>query len=318
MNDVGRPVSIVHAWESLRGDPMSWLLDESRPNLHWRVLVEFVRRPPSSPAVIRARGGADAAEPIASLLADLNPDGTWETDVGYWKPYSGPGWRIVAAVQWGADPTDPRLQAAAERFLETAAGEGGFARGEGGDPVPWLTARMLQALADLGWCRHPRFQEGLAWLEEEASFDDGVACGVTAAALLGALSACPDQRRPALRSRAVKSTLRALVEGRQSLSHLGHPCLGRTDLAEMLWALARADVPFTPEMGPALARLQRRQIEGGRWRRDVPVPESLPVGVDIGAGKPSQWVSLRCVTALMRYAVEANLPRMYPKKPLER
>ena len=307
-------MSIVHAWESLRGDPMSWLLDESRPNLHWRVLVEFVRRPPSSPAVIRARGGADAVEPIASLLADLNPDGTWATDVGYWKPYSGPGWRIVAAVQWGADPTDPRLQATAERFLETAAGEGGFARGEGGDPVPWLTARMLHTLVELGWCRHPRFQEGLAWLEEEASFDDAIACGVTAAALLGTLSACPDQRRSALRSRAVDSILRSFVEGRRSLSRLGHPCLGRTDLAEMLWALASADVPFTPEMGPALARLQRRQIEGGRWRRDVPVPESLPVRVDIVAGKPSQWVSLRCVTALMRYAVDAKLPRMYPQR----
>jgi len=200
MNNVGRPVPIAHAWESLRGDPMPWLLDEFRPNLHWRVLVEFVRRPPSSPAVIRTRGAADAVEPIASLLADLNPDGTWATDVGYWKPCSGPGWRIVAAVQWGADPTDPRLHAAAERFFETAAGEGGFARGEGGDPVPWLTARMLHALAELGWCRHPRFQEGLAWLEEEADFDDGVARGVTAAALLGALSACPDLRRPALRS----------------------------------------------------------------------------------------------------------------------
>jgi len=137
MSSIGaESVAVTHAWESLRGDPMPWLLDESRPNLHWQVLVEFVQRPPSSPAVIRSRGGADAAEPIASLLADLNPDGTWATDVGYWKPCSGPGWRIVAAVQWGADPTDPRLQVAAERFLETAAGEGGFARGEGSDPVP--------------------------------------------------------------------------------------------------------------------------------------------------------------------------------------
>ena len=318
MNNVGRPVPIAHAWESLRGDPMAWLLDESRPNLHWRVLVELVQRPPSSPAVIRSRGGADAAEPIASLLADLNPDGTWATADGYWKPYSGPGWRIVAVVQWGADPTDPRLQAAAERFLENAAGEGGFARHDGGDPVPWLTARMLRALAELGWCRHPRFQEGLAWLEEEVGFDDRVASGVTAVALLGALTACPDQRRPTLRSRVVGSILRALAGGTRNLFRLGHPCFGRTDLAEMLWALARADVPFAPEMGPALARLQRRQIEGGQWRGDVPVPVSLPVRVDTVAGKPSRWVTLRCVTALMRYAVDAKLTRMYPEKPLER
>ena len=35
--------------------------------------------------------------------------------------------------------------------------------------MAWLTARMLHALADLGWCRHPRFQEALAWLGEEAA-----------------------------------------------------------------------------------------------------------------------------------------------------
>jgi len=26
-------------------------------------------------------------------------------------------------------------------------------------------------------------------------------------------------------------------------------------------------------------------------------------------------VTLRCITALMRYAVDADLPRMYPEKP---
>jgi hypothetical protein len=287
------------------------LLDEDRPNLHWRVLVELLRRPLTSPAVSRARGGADAAEPIASLLAELNPDGTWATDVGFWRPYSGPGWRIVAAVQWGADPTDPRLHATAERFLETTAGGGGFARREGGDPVAWLTARMLHALADLGWCRHPRFQEALAWLEEEAA----IARGVTAVALLGALTACPDQPRPALRSRTVEVILRELAEGARNRSRLGHPSLGRTDLAEMLSTLARADVPFAPEMGPALARLQRKQMPDGIWRRDVNPPATLPLGSSPFTRGPSRWVTLRCVTALMRYAVDANLPRMYPERP---
>jgi len=291
---------------------MPWLLDDDRPNLHWRVLVELLRRPVSSPAVLRARGGADAAEPIASLLAELNPDGSWATGVGYWRPYSGPGWRIVAAVQWGADPADPRLQAAAERFLETAAGEGGFARCEGGDSVAWLTARMLHALADLGWCRHPRFREALAWLEEEAA----IASGVTAVALLGVLTSCPDQPRPALRSRAVEGILRELAEGARGRSRLGHPGLGRTDVAEMLSALARADVPFASEIGPALARLQRKQIRGGFWRRDINPPATLPLGAYSPRRGPSRWVTLRCITALMRYAVDADLPRMYPEKPV--
>ena len=97
-------------------------------------------------------------------------------------------------------------------------------------------------------------------------------------------------------------------------SRLGHPCFGRTDLAEMLWALARADVGFAPEMGPALGKIQRKQMPGGIWRREEGPPVTLPIGTTRLMGRPSQWVTLRCVTALMRYAVDAGLPRMYPEK----
>ena len=76
--------------------------------------------------MVRARGGSDAVEPVASLLEDLHPDGNWAVDVPLWRPYSGPGWLLLAAIQWGANPADSRVQAAAEVLLETAPGEGGF------------------------------------------------------------------------------------------------------------------------------------------------------------------------------------------------
>ena len=317
----------VHAWESLRSDPLPWLLDPHRPNLHWRVLVELVRRPPESPAVVRARGGSDAVEPVATLIEDLHPDGTWAVDVPLWEPYSGPGWRMLAAIQWGANPADPRLQAAAEVLLETAPGEGGFARCVGGFAVPWVTARVLHGLGELGWCRHPRFQEGLAWLEDGgANHPDGGwcvvgrrsvtgECGVTAVALLGALTACVGRRRQILKERAVESLGRIAGTAGAVPSRSGHPCLGRTDEAELLWALARAGAPLAPAMVPALRRLQRHQKEGGRWRRGIAVPTSLPVSVRGQLGEPSRWVTLKCVVALMAYAVDAELPRMYPQKP---
>jgi len=320
----------IHAWESLRGDSLSWLLDPQRPNLHWRVLVELVQRPADSPAVGRARGGSNVPEPVASLIADLQPDGAWAPEQGLWRPYSGPGWRYLAAVQWGADPNDPRLQRAAERMLEIAPGEGGFAVAEGGRSAPWLTARFLHGLAELGWCRHPRFQEGLAWLEDGdakhpaggwRAVDRGSTsgeCAVTAVALLCALAACAEDRRTALRERALRSLSRVLARTAKHRVRLGHPCLGRTDVAEILHALARAGAQLEPEMVPALRRVQRRQDEGGRWRRDVSVPISLGLRHEEKAGSPSRWVTLKCVVALMTYAVDARLPRMYPQKPLER
>lgn len=314
-------------WESLCGDPLDWLLDTSRPNLHWKVLVELVGRPSSSPAVVRARGGADAVEPIGSLLADLQPDGTWAHQGSYWRQYMGPGWRLVAAVQWGADPSDPRLQAAAQTLIESAPGEGGFALRADRAPVPWLTARVLHTLAELGWWRHSRFQEGLAWLEEgavstphggwaiTARGQTSDECVVTAVAVLETLVASSEQRRVALHSRAVESVMRFLGGLRRGSLRLGHPCLARTDLAEILWALARAKHPLRTQMIPALESLQRKQRHGGRWRREVSVPVSLPIDRRPPVGSPSRWVTLKSAVALMHYAVEAGLPRMYPEKP---
>ena len=315
------------AWESLRGDPLSWLLDSGRSNLHWKVLEELVRRPASSAAVVRARSGANAAEPVASLLADLHPDGNWADRGDYWRRYRGPGWRLIAAVQWGADPSDPRLQAAADALLETAPGDGGFAFRDGGKAVPWLTARLLHALSELGWCRNSRFQEGLAWLEDGAAptpqggwpivgrRHTGNECEVTAVAVLGVLSTCSEHRRVALLKRAVESLMRSLTGLRGGLRRLGHPGLARTDVGEILWLLARNNVPLTAEMIPALAILQRKQGVGGRWLREFPVPNSLPIDRRPPAGVPSRWVTLKSSVALLHYAVEAELPRMYPQKP---
>jgi len=320
-----RPCS--QGWESLRGDPVSWLLETGRPNLHWKVLEELVRRPTSSPAVIRARSGANAAEPVASLLADLQPDGTWADRGSLWRRYRGPGWRLIAAVQWGADPSDPRLQAAAAVLIGSAPGNGGFSFRRGGLAEPLHTARLLQALAELGWCRHPRFREGLAWLEEGSGSTSrggwpiqsgrhmGSDCSVTAAAVLGALSACSDHRRVALFSRAVESVMRTLGGVKPSLLRLGHPCLARTDLGELLWVLARNDVPLRREMIRALRLLQSRQQPGGRWRREVPVPSSLPIDRPPGTGAPSRWMTFKSSVALLHYAVDARLPRMFPQKP---
>jgi hypothetical protein len=306
---------------------MPWLLDPSHPNLHWRVLTDLVRRPPGSPAVVRARGGANAVDPVASLIEDLMPDGSWVGDAAVWEMGSGPGWRLVAAAQCGADASDPRLHAAANRLLDEAPGSGGFALGEGRAPSSLLTARVLQALAVLGWCRHIRFQEAVAWLDEKASrsvdggwlrsgeVNDPGACEVTPVALLDALTTCGSRNRDPLTERcaaSVRTNLAAMSEG---MYVLGHPNLDRTDAAESFAVLARAGAGWDPEMLPALVRLQGLQLEGGRWARDIGVPESLPIGRRPRAGEPSKWITLTAATAVLHYAVEAGLPRKFPQKP---
>ena len=272
--------------------------------------------------MVRPRGGADAAEPIASLLADLHPDGTWAGSWKWWDEWQGPGWRLLAAGQWGANPADPRLHAAVEYLLADGAGEGGFSADDGGPACPCLTARVLQTLATLGWGRHARFQEALAWLDEAApvATDGGWSggagrCTVTPVALLAALTASGDDRRDALRNRAATAIIDATAAGDYDDLDLGHPSFDRTDVCEALWALARADVNLDPRIVPALASLQAKQIDGGRWVKERDVPDTLPARPGSRVGQPCRWLTLHAAVAVLHYAVEANLPRMYPRKP---
>jgi len=312
-------------WESLESDTIPWLLDEEHPSLLWRALVELVGRPSESPAVGRARGGANAAEPVAALLVPLRPDGNWELDGSPWRPWGGSAWRIIAAAQWGADPSDPRLSAALEHMLENRD-----LHFRTRHPCAW--ARWLQAAAELGWGSDPRLEECVARFEAEVeSLDtrcwtcaepatdaaDSGACVVTAVAATGMVAAAPALHRRPVADWAVGSVLEALGRdsaGDSSPRYLaGHPNLARTDSIEALWALARAGVPYDRVMAPALLRVQEMQDEWARWRREVPAPE--PAGGGRKAGDVSRWVTLRALVALRHYAEAAGLPRLFPERP---
>ncbi len=297
----------THGWEALGGDSLDWLLDPARPNLHWRVLVELVGRPADSPAARRARGGANAVEPVTSLLADLHPDGGWATHLPLWAPYGGPGWRLVAAVQWGADPEEPRVHAASERLLETAAGEGGLVRPRSSEPDPQLTARALETMVALGWGRHPRVQEWLAWFEATGGWEDD------ATAAVAVLAASRGGLRPGLQERAVDGLGRSLAASRgASFTTFGHPNLLRTDLAEIFANLAAAGVGFRRPWRRLLKKLQARQDGMGRWSRASPIPRSLAAPEP---AQPSKWITFKATKAVLAYAVEAELPRLFPFPP---
>jgi hypothetical protein len=300
-------IACSQGWEGLRGDSLGWLLEPARPNLQWRVLVELVGRPEDSPAVRRARGGASAAEPVASLLAELHPDGVWANSAATWAPYDGPGWRLIAAVRWGADPEDPRLHAASDRLLDAMNDHGGIARPRHPDGDPRLTARALEAMVALGWRRHPRVQEWLAWFEATRGWErDPVAA-------VGVLHASGGGLRPVLVVRAVNGLDRCLqAPATRSTTALGYPNLLRTDLAEIFAAFAEAEVEWRESWQPALERLQRLQDERGRWPRRSSVPASLRAPTP---QQPSGFITLEAVLSVLTYAVSAGLPRLFPRKP---
>ncbi len=300
---------------------MAWLLDEDHPSVTWRALVDLIGRPMDARAVQRARGAADASKPLATLLAPLDPDGRWRIPEGPWDAPEGAGWRLAAAVQLGADPGDPRLDAAARRLV---AGRLPLDAGS-----PCVAARAAETLSRLGWTNAPVLTELLAWLEEGAvpngsggwrcadpshgGLDGG--CVVTAVGVMAALAAPGARRRPALAVRAREVLLEALGAGFEGAGD-GWPNLLRTGRSEILVRLAMAGVPWEPRMDAALKKLQSSQDAEGRW-----VPEVGPEGSWGGAsgldrpGRPSRWLTLHALIVLRAYAVPAALPRLFPERP---
>lgn len=313
------------SWEALRFDALPWLLEGDPGSFQWRALVELFGRPADSPAVRRAVGGANLDDPVASLLAELQPDGTWANRCGWWSRWRGNGWRLLAAVALGADPADPRLRAAGDVLLAAAPGAPGFAARAGLAPDPALTARVAAAMLALGSARQPRVQEALAWLEEAAPASPaggwadvaGDECAVTPTALLAGYAAAPQVRGKALRERATAAVVRILAgPGRRQLKRLGYPRLRTTDLAEMVSVLVTTRMPWNDALGPALRALQGLADDGGRWARTSGVPASLPTGTwRPRVGEPSRWVTLEATVAVLAYAVPAGLPRLFPPKP---
>ena len=300
-----------HGWEALSGDPLPTLLGEGA-GLRWRALVDLVKRPGDSPAVSRARSMANAEQPVSTLLEELLPSGEWSgAGLHPWQHPGGFGWRLVAASQLGADPSDPRLQAAWSRLLRLETGDGGFAPA-GEKPSPVVTARAVAALTPLGYLAEPRAVEAAAWLEEVAWDGNAGSPAVTAAAVLAAGPELTAARR-GLVERAVETLLDELGAASASLSleGLSWPNLLRTDVAEVLGSLARASVKYDGRMRKGLVELQARQGEGGLWTADE--VEALPRGVE--RREMGFWVTLSAVCALLSYAVEAGLPRVYPQPP---
>lgn len=319
----GQDVSAGHCeqgWQALRGDPLPVLLGAD-PGLRWRALADLVKRPVDSPAVRRARSMVNAVEPVAGLLAELLPNGEWGTSTSFWRYFDGPGWRLISAVQLGADPEDPRLQAGCRNVLDRQTTDGGFAVAADCGPSPLVTARMLAVMATMGFLKHARVVEAAAWLEEADWDAGGEKAEVVAVAVLWIGEALVSNRK-GLAERATESALDYLSalngeEGGHQF-HLDFPNLERIDPAEALAALARASVPFDPRMSGCLAVLQQMQDERAFWRprSDDGASGSTPQRpVTLSAEARGGWITFEATLALLRYAVPACLPRVFPLPP---
>ncbi len=308
-------------WRHLRGDPTRFLFDGSEPGVEWRALVELLGRGIDSPAVERTLAAARERGRAASILARQDGVGLWGSPGAVGRRWSGSLWQFLAAVWFGADPRDPRLNNAATELLGVLTpATGGFAVSFGRQRSACFTAGVCAALVRCGFGRHPRVQEAVAWLaarERESGWACpdlrhlvGGACPHAAVWVLKTVVECNESDRRRLAPLATRAA--AWLVERELLREgpappgwrrFGYPCLGRSDMLEALSTLARWGYPAAEPVCKALAVVLARQDEGGRWRAE----RAAPLGESPATA--SRWLTLEALVALAAYGDAVSVQR---------
>ncbi len=166
------------AWQdSLRADPLPWLLERESPRARYLALRDLVGLPPGDPELADARTTADRHGPIAMVLAHMDAAGYWaEPGPGYLPKYRSTIWSVILLAQLGASvQEDERIARACAYLLDHALASGGrfSTTGTPSGTIDCLQGNLCWALLELG-CDDPRLEAAFDWMARSVT-GEGVA-----------------------------------------------------------------------------------------------------------------------------------------------
>lgn len=148
---------------------LDWLLeiDADNPGVRYFALADLLERPADDPDLLAARRDLMAHGPVPIILNNQAPEGYWvEPGPGYNPKYRSTVWQIIFLAQFGADGSDPRVQAGCNYLLDHAISRfGGFSMtGTPAGMIHCLQGNLAAAMIDLGWLGDGRLDTALNWL----------------------------------------------------------------------------------------------------------------------------------------------------------
>lgn len=270
--------------DTLKGDPLPWLLEEETPAVRHLALRQLLDQPEDAPLAGQARDAAMHTDPIASILAAEQPEGFWvKPGPGYNPKYRGTVWQLTFLDQLGADGTDARVQAACNYVLShSQARTGGFASWEGGSrpeapPPPALVIHCLDGNLLLALTRIPADRRAP---HVERAIEQGAAFLLSCDPLTAAYPAGWGN-----------------VEPSPSWFKLGFPLGYVADLLQNLTVLSELGFAKDARLQGAVEWLLGQQEPSGRWRNQSAYHGKTWVEID-KQDQPSKWVTLRACVVL--------------------
>jgi hypothetical protein len=305
------------SWRSLlKGDPLPWLLERSDPAVRAQTLRSLLDKGSRDPDLREAQQRAMSTPPISTILRRQKPDASWPGENLYGPKYEGTHWANLLLVEYGVDPSDPRVRHAARHVLEELdkPERGGLAwvfnRDHGASCIVGSVVRYV-ALA--GYGADERLEPLVQRLVRDSTKFDAACwingdqpCAWGYARLVWGLAALPEGAR----TREVQRTLRRGVEfllsyhverGRYPTDtapsylwrQLSFPLFYQADVLFVLRAIDAAGAIEDDRAQPAIGWLLARQDGRGRWGGRAPYAARMPSRVDA-----SKWVTLQACTIL--------------------
>jgi hypothetical protein len=306
----------------LRGDPMPWLLERRDPAVRANTLRSLLDRGPRDPELREAQIRAMSAPPISTILKKQGADGRWTGESMYTPKYVSSHWQNLLLVEYGVDPSDPRVRRGARKILEdlsTKPNAMGWVL-DADHGMSCFTGNVVRYVSLAGFGADPRLEPLVERLVRDSKKFDAACvineenpCAWGYARLIWGLAALPESAR----SREVERTLRRGVEflfsykvergaypapyGQSHLwRQLSFPLFYQADVLFVLRAIDAAGAIDDERAQPALAWLLARQDARGRWGGRAPYGDRMPSRIDA-----SKWVTLQAATILKHAFGEA-------------
>ncbi len=153
--------------EQLKGDSLTWLLEENNPGVRYLTLRYLLDTPTSDVEMSAARELAHTKGPIAVILKEMHDEGYWvKPGHGYLPKYYSTVWSVIMLAQLGAGIDQDRRIEQACRYLcdQNLTKNGQFSTTQtASGTVDCLQGNLLSAMLDLGFS-DPRLGKAFEWM----------------------------------------------------------------------------------------------------------------------------------------------------------
>lgn len=176
----------MSSWKSmLKTDPVTWLLEENNPSVHYFTFTDILEKPGEDIDVRKAKREIMEIGVVPKILAKQKNGGYWGKHEDFYirSKYKGTVWTFIILAELGANGEDNRIKKTCEFILNNSQDQqsGGFsyfsAKDGGGDHnkiLPCLTGNMIWSLIRFGYLKDPKVQKGIDWIVKYQRFDDAI------------------------------------------------------------------------------------------------------------------------------------------------